>query len=151
MSNDKIIIGCDPDSKKHGIALYQDGKLKRIESWGIMDAVIFLRFHSNQEDYCLELHIEDVCANNAAFAKKGVASQKAATNINRSIGKCQQAQIELERVFEHYGIPIVRHKISKKWKSQQGKAEFERNTGWSGRSNEDTRSAAWFGFLGINA
>jgi hypothetical protein len=43
----------------------------------------------------------------------------------------------------------VRHKVSKKWKDAAGKKEFERVTGWKGRSNEDTRSAAYFGYLGV--
>ena len=35
------------------------------------------------------------------------------------------------------------------WKDKHGKIEFESVTGWTGRSNEDTRSAAYFGMLGV--
>ena len=30
------------------------------------------------------------------------------------------------------------------------KAQFERVTGWTKRSNEDTRAAAYFGYLAVN-
>jgi hypothetical protein len=65
----------------------------------------------------------------------------------QSIGMCKQSQIELERLFESKGVKVVKHKISKMWKKD--KAQFEKVTGWTGRSNEDTRSAAYFGFLGL--
>ncbi len=147
--SDKYIIGIDPDSTAHGVASYDDGELLSLKSMSLIG--IHLKLMQLRESIglsCVEVHIEDVCANNAAFKKKGIANARAATAVNRSIGKCQQAQIELERLFDYFGIKVVKHKISKKWKDQHGKAEFERLTGWTGRSNEDTRSAAYFGFLG---
>ena len=142
---DKIIIGIDPDSDKHGVAIYRDSKLIKLESLRLIDLIELLNKPCTADS--IGLHIEDVCANNAAFIKKGVKNAAASTAINRSIGKCQQAQIELERIASHYGIKIVKHKISKIWKKD--KAQFEKVTGWVGRSNEDTRSAAYFGWLGL--
>jgi len=43
---------------------------------------------------------------------------------------------------------MVRHRVSKMWKKD--KKQFELVTKWTGRSNEDTRSAAYFGWLGCN-
>ena len=63
------------------------------------------------------------------------------------IGMCKQAQIELERIAEHMEIKVVKHKISKMWKKD--KKQFERVTGWTGQSNEDTRSASWMGYQGL--
>ena len=98
----------------------------------------------------IEFHIENVCANNAVFMKpkksysgKDLAEVKARS---RTLGMVQQSQKELERFINHYGIKIVHHKISKIWKKDKG--QFEKVTGWVGRSNEDTRSAAYFGWLG---
>ena len=65
------------------------------------------------------------------------------------VGWWKPAEYVVVRVFEHYGIKVVKHKISKMWKDQPGKKQFENVTGWSGRSNEDTRSAAYFGWLGV--
>ena len=147
----KIIIGIDPDSDKHGVAIYDcKGKLLNLHSLALMDIFGYI-LDGKKQGYEFEAHIDDVCANNAAFQKKGVKNAKAATAINRSIGKCQQAQIELERLFEWLEVKVVKHKISKLWKSQESKAQFEKVTGWTGRSNEDTRSAAYFGWLGVTA
>lgn len=148
----KYVIGCDPDSDKHGIATYEDGKLVRLDSMTLMQ--LFTYITNLNECHCkfgesIEFHIEDVCAQNAAFNKGGVKNAKAGTAINRSIGKCQQAQIEAERMLEHVGIQVTKHKISKSWKNAAGKKQFEKITGWTGRSNEDTRSAAYFGYLGL--
>lgn len=144
----KIVIGIDPDSDKHGVSFFADGTLTNLKSMRLMELADWIRsapeHHNN-----ITIHIEDVCANNAAFHKKGVANSRAATNINRSIGKCQQSQVEIERAAEYLGVEVIKHKISKQWKdAKAGKAMFERITGWTGRSNEDTRSAAYFGYLG---
>lgn len=141
-----IIIGVDPDSDKSGIAVYMGSKLTRCESMSLVNIYKMMKIQAQAKPV---LHIENVCGQNAAFVKPGTKNAKAATAINRSVGKCQQVQIEIERIAEHFGIPVVRHPISKRWKSQAGKKEFERVTGWTGRSNEDSRSAAWFGYQGL--
>ncbi len=143
----KVVVGIDPDSDKHGVAIYRDGALDGLYGLRLIDIIELI---DSELIDSLEFHIEDVCANNAAFSKSGIKNAKAATNVNRSIGKCQQAQIELERILEHYGVKVVKHKISKQWKDQGGKVIFEKVTGWTGRSNEDTRSAAYMGFQGLN-
>lgn len=142
----KMIVGIDPDSDGHGVAIYINGKLDSLQKMYLLDIINLVS--GNQGRFEFEFHIEDVCAQNAAFAKKGVKNAKAATAINRSVGKCQQAQIELERVLEHYGAAVVKHRISKMWKDANGKKQFQLATNWTGRSNEDTRSAAYFGWLG---
>jgi hypothetical protein len=139
----KVIIGIDPDSKAHGVAIYIDGRLSRLECltlYWLVDALDF--YHGND----IEIHIEDVCANNAVFRIGN--NQKVAGAMGRSIGKVQQSQIELERFIHHKMIKVVKHKISKMWKKD--KKQFEKVTDWSGQSNEDTRSAAYFGWLGCN-
>ena len=51
--------------------------------------------------------------------------------------------------LDSLGVPYKLHKPQKgNW--AKDKARFEKVTGWKGRSNEDTRSAAYFGFLEIN-
>jgi len=144
----KIIIGIDPDSKAHGVAVYVDGKLSRLECltlYWFMDA---LDFYSDV-DNDIEIHIEDVCAMNAVFRQRQGSNQAINMKMANNIGKCQQSQIELERLIHHRAIKIVKHKISKMWKKD--KRQFELVTDWSGQSNEDTRSAAYFGWLGTKS
>jgi hypothetical protein len=146
----KYIIGVDPDSDKHGIAIYQDGELVRLSSMQLLGLKGFIdSLVKTSKIDSLEIHMEDTCANNAAFKKRGVKNSKSGTAVNRGVGRCQQAQIELERLFDYCEITVVKHKISKQWKDAvYGKMMFEQATGWKGRSNEDTRSASWFGYLG---
>ena len=146
----KIIIGIDPDSIKHGIAVYEDGKLISLDCLSLMGLMGFLS--SLHENYGLltdvvEIHIEDVCAMNAVFRQKQTKNNNVNMKMANSIGKCQQSQIELERMIVRFQLVAIKHKISKQWKKD--KSQFEKVTGWSGRSNEDTRSAAWFGYLGL--
>lgn len=150
----KIIIGIDPDSKAHGVAVYYNNKLHKLTLMSLMDIYSYIDLElvslciSNK--VTAEVHIEDVCASNAVFMKpkksysgKDLAEVKARS---RTLGMCQQSQIELERLFEFFEIKVVKHKVSKLWKKD--KTQFERVTGWVGQSNEDTRSAAYFGWLG---
>lgn len=145
----KIIIGIDPDSKAHGVAVYVDGELQILRSCTLEQVLFLIHVNPNSMiEQDIEFHIEDVNAVSAAF---GARDRK--TNINvklkmaQHIGMCKQSQIELERFLAHYGVKVVKHKISKIWKKDE--AQFERVTGWKGRSNEDTRSAAYFGWLGL--
>ena len=144
-----IVIGIDPDSKAHGVAVYANGELTDLKSMPLMEIhdMITFGFDSGMKE-CLEVHIEDVCAVSAAFNAR---DRKTNTNVKlkmaQHIGMCKQSQIELERFFEYYNVKVVKHKISKVWKKD--KVQFEKVTGWTGRSNEDTRSAAYFGWLGL--
>ena len=145
-----IIIGVDPDSKAHGVAIYENGTLINLENLTLMEFNNMLDFWYQEAGRTnIEVHIEDVCGNNAVFmkhvnSKKSIAEAKAR---GRTLGMCQQSQIELERLIEYWDIKIVKHKISKMWKKD--KKQFEMVTGWVGRSNEDNRSAAYFAFLGV--
>ena len=141
--NNKIVIGIDPDSEKHGVSVYLDGKLTGLNCLSLVEIVKMIPLWGAECDV-LEFHIEDVCASNAVFRIGD--NQKIAGAMGRSIGKVQQSQVELERFLASYLIFPVKHKISKMWKKD--KAQFEKITGWAGRSNEDTRSAAYFGWLG---
>ena len=143
----KLIIGCDPDSDKSGFALYEDGRRVNLKS---MSDIEFYEFCFTHHQYKIELHIENVNGNRCSSFNwrpqdtKGVKAKK-----SEGVGKCKQAQVSVERIAEHFGIEIVRHPVSSKWKSQKEKAEFQQITGWTERSNEDTRSAAWFGYQAV--
>lgn len=146
-----IIIGIDPDSSKHGVALYVGEKLKALHNWQALD--LFSYFRENLDGVRhFEIHIENVCGVNATFSKEFVKNAKAQTTISRSLGMCQQAQVEVERVAVYFGVKVVKHPISKNWKdATTGKRILKNHFGWDKSSNEDTRSAAYFGYLGVKA
>jgi len=142
-----IVIGIDPDSSKHGVAIYEYGELVRLESMDLIDVLDMAHGFSMKGDDPV-FHIENVDANKAYWHNK--SGSKAAFGRSASdMGKCRQAQIELVRALERRCFKCVMHGISKRWKDAKiGKAEFQLITGWTGKSNEDTRSAAYFGAVG---
>lgn len=143
----KVIIGIDPDSKAHGLAVYIDGKLDSLLSLSLIGFMSMMEVMDYPADD-IECWIEDVSGSSAIFAGRfaGGDSQAVRSKKAQHVGMCKQAQIELERVIEHLGFKLVRVKVSKQWKKD--KSAFELATGWKGKSNEDTRSAAYFGWLG---
>lgn len=142
----KYVIGIDPDSKAHGVAIYKDKELTELKCMPLTEFVMTLESLLTMST-SIEVHIENVCGNNAVFAeRRGRANFNTIAKMSNGVGKCQQAQIELERWCEHYSVKVVRHKVSKAWKKE--KQTFALMTKWGKQSNEDTRSAAYFGFLG---
>lgn len=144
----KMTIGIDPDSKKHGVAVYIDGVLTSLYMKNLLELMVYLKQAKTTFD--IVINIEDVCGLNAVFRQRQKGNGAVNMKMANSVGKCQQSQIELERLFEHLELKVVKYKISKSWKDQNGKKIFEKVTGWEGKSNEDTRSAAYFGYLGLN-
>ncbi|MGB1303987.1 hypothetical protein [Pseudoalteromonas marina] len=141
-----IVVGCDPDSKKHGIATYVDGELSDLamcNNQQIIDWSLGMKNFNN-----LLFSIEDVCANNFVYTRNNKGNKSVTSKIAMSIGRCQQAQKELMMWLDHYNIKYVLHKPQKgNW--AKNKKEFEKITGWKKRSNEDTRSAAYMGYLAL--
>ncbi len=143
----QTVIGIDPDSGKHGVAFYLDGELLWLDTWSLTDVVQWLEVHRSEGALW---SIENVASNNSVHVNKAHKSKNAHAEIARRIGMCQQAQIELVRVLEAYGAPYVLQRPSKAWKDTGAqKKQFEKVTGWSSRSNADTRSAAYFGWLAL--
>ena len=145
----KTVIGIDPDTTKHGVAIYEDEKLVKLEMLPLTGLIEII-----QEQYISKWVIEEVTKNNAVYNRNiqrgGSPDANARMNmkIARNVGMCQQSMIELERVLQYYRqnymlVPPARDNWAK------NKPRFENMTGWRGRSNVDTRSAAYFGFLGL--
>jgi len=142
----KIIIGCDPDSDKSGFAFYVNGNLERLICLSLINFNIEIESLVKHR-HLVELHIEDVKSKKAVWHnRKG--SQAAYGMTCQRVGQCKQVQTEIERIAEYHSVKIIKHNPSSKWKDAAGKSQFEKATGWTGRSNEDSRSAAYFGYLG---
>lgn len=136
------IIGIDPDSEAHGVAVYEDGKLVwlgNVSLMGIINDPFFMDGHFS---------IEDVCHSSAVFKERVFRSSAAASRrMSNNVGKCQQSQVELIKALEWHQISYELHKPASTWK--KNKALFEKVTGWTKRSNADNRSAAYFGWLAV--
>lgn len=142
-----IVIGCDPDSDKHGLAVYMGGDLASLFNMQLHAIVEKYLRPCGKYDDALWV-IEDVSANSFIYGRNTHSSKKVQSKIAMGVGKCQQAQVELVRMLEHHGIKYELHKPQRgNW--AKNKAQFEKVTGWTGRSNEDTRSAAFMGWLAL--
>ncbi len=145
----KLIIGVDPDSDKSGFAFYCDGELVRLECLDIPSIFIELESLTNQSLEC-ELHIEDLNSiSSNAFNIRSNDPLPVKLKKTEGVAKCKQAQLTIESIADHFGIEVVKHRVSSKWKSTKEKKEFQEYTGWTKNSNEDTRSAAYFGYIGV--
>lgn len=140
-----MVVGLDPDSKKHGVAVFIDGQLaelfnldlpglrKWIEAWTLMD-------------HKMIFSIEDVQAQSFIYGRNVQQSKAAQSKVAMGVGRCQQAQIEVMRELDARGIEYRLHRpMAGNWADKP--RLFEMSTGWKGRSNPETRSAAFFGML----
>lgn len=140
----KIVIGIDPDSERHGVAIYADGKLESLQMLNTVEVVRDVLQVWKEPLFS----IENVMANQFVYARNVKSSKAAQSKVAMHIGRCQQAQVELIRALDSYGIKYVLHKPqSGNWSDKR--ELFERITGWAKQSNPDTRAAAYFGFLAL--
>lgn len=143
MKGQNITIGVDPDSDGHSIAIYIDGNLAELTKWDLME------FIAHAPDSRILWAIENVMANQFVYKRNEKKTKAAQSKVAMHIGRCQQAQVELEKVLKYHGARYVLIKPLKgNWADTKLKDQFEKITGWTGRSNADTRSAAFFGYLG---
>lgn len=144
----KIIVGCDPDSSKSGWSVFKNGELISVTCKSLVE--IFEYFNGCKNHELIELHIENLNGiSSNAFSIKGRDPLPVKLKKAEHVGKCKQVQIEIERIAESFGVKVVRHRVSKMWKgSKVGKAALK-DLGWDGQSNEDSRSACYFAYLGL--
>lgn len=140
-----IVIGIDPDAKASGVAVFYNGELLKLANCTTVEIVSELKNKASD----VLVSIEDVMANQFVYTRNQKASKAAQSKVAMHIGRCQQVQIEIMQWLDALGVRYVLHKPQRgNW--AKDKTTFERVTGWSGKSNEDTRSAAYFGFLEAN-
>lgn len=141
----QMIVGVDPDSQKSGVAIYLDGKLESLRLMSTVEIVTEIL----QASPDVMFSIENVLANNMLYARNRHGSTSVQNKIALSVGRCQNAQFELMQWLDHYKTPYVLHAPQKgNW--ADNKPLFEKVTGWKGQSNADTRSASYFGYLGLS-
>jgi hypothetical protein len=138
------VVGIDPDADRHGFALYQDGNLLECTTKTTVEIVLF----ASQFGGSVLFSIENVMANSFVYSRNKKSTKQAECKVSLSIGRNQQAQAELQKWLDYYSIPYVLHKPqSGNWKTDN--EACERITGWTNRSNDDSRSAAFFGYKAL--
>ena len=137
-----LIVGIDPDAANHGVAVYEDGKLIELSR---LQLIPIIEKFANAD---VLFSIENVLANKFVYGRNQHKNASVQSNIAMKIGRVQQAQEELIRFLDHFNKLYVLHRPQRgNWaKDREG---FELATGWTGSSNEDTRAAAYFGYLAL--
>ena len=143
MNKFNTVVGIDPDTERHGVATYLDGKLHSLMKLNTIELIEKFRFYNDAV-----FSIENTLVNKFIYNRNKTRNAKVDQKIMLNVGRCQQAQIELMRQLEYYGMPYVLNAPQKgNWANNED--QFKKVTGWSKRSNKDTRSAAYFGYLAI--
>ena len=142
-----IVIGVDPDSDKHGVAIYEEGILQRLDVLETFD--LYLLAEKSVADLPTRLVVEDAASQNFIYSRNTHKNPKVQADIHRRTGRCQQAQVELVRMLQRLPIDLMLIKPLKgNWATNE--KQFRQVTGWNGRSSGDKRSAAFFGWMGCN-
>lgn len=147
----KLIIGIDPDSHKLGVAKCRSGALCELLNMNVIELYIHLTTFEKEALSAGEvaIHMENPKgSSSSAFNHKKGLTQAAKFKISEKVGMVKQAQSSVEQMAEILNIPVVHHRNSSAWKKGAQADLFKRITGWVGRSNEETRSAAYFAWLG---
>ena len=145
----KFVVGCDPDSSRHGVAIFENEKLIELHSLNTPKLTMLLKNLKQFGEIIVSIEDNDSVSAVYEGRFKNTDSQAVKAKKSQHVGMVKQAQREVERWCEELGIAVVKQKPSSAWKDTNDK-QFKLVTGWKGRSNEDTRSASYMGFLGLN-
>jgi len=158
------VFAIDPDTKKSGGAMYEDGKLTGLLNFTLSEYIEMLPLLAQEEAV---IAIEDANLIDAIYADKvnrkprNLTPQqwervklKKAQNVGMIKRQCS-VMIELAKA---YGVEVKPYKArrgnwagnTKTVNNKQGAALLKKHTGWSKASNNETRSAAFFGWIHLN-
>ena len=146
-----VIYGIDPDSNKLGVSVYRSGVLCELLNMNVIELYIHLTTFEKEalSTGALQFHIENPKGNSSStFNHKPSDPVRVKYKKSEGVGMVKQAQNSVEQMAEVLNIPIKLYRNSSAWKKGSQAEMFKRITGWTGRSNEETRSAAYFGYLG---
>lgn len=140
------VIGIDPDIRKPGIC-FMDDKGFDFTSWGICELIEDIPLLIKGGDI---FAIEDVNAVKTIYAKNRRGNSSVQSRIAQNVGMVKAAGTILIDYIEHHGgkVILVPPGIGKKTKKDA--KLFAELTGYTGRTNEDTRDAYWIAKYAFN-
>jgi|APSaa5957512535_1039671.scaffolds.fasta_scaffold27200_5 hypothetical protein len=144
------VIGIDPDCDKSGLAFYENGVLTGLMNLNVSDYAKMLP-EIKKDGY--EIAIEDANMIKTTYGRnRGKLGQG---TIDKNIGKVMRQCSVMIELAESAGIKVTRYTPTKaNWetrnKSKLSRAKLKATTGYGGKSNPETRSAAYFGYTHCN-
>ncbi|WP_223417761.1 hypothetical protein [Shewanella inventionis] len=163
-------VGIDPDLTKSGVAVVVNGKIIFIKSLGFSELIAYVVGLTHEHGVVTVL-LEDVDNKKPVFPKRLKQTNKgqnpllqyvgyapsqsgSAMKVNLSIaedlGKVKATARLIKEVLEDNGIRVqlvkpLRGPIKA---AKKNSSYFNKITGWTGRSNEDSRDAALIALFG---
>lgn len=133
------VLGIDPDMRKPGICSMGDWGFD-FASWSLCELMYHIRLLANEGDY---FAIEDVNQIKTLYAKNRRSNVAVQTKIAQKVGMVKAAGTILIDYIEHHGgkVILVPPGIGRQTKNDA--KLFAELTGYTGRTNEDTRDAYW--------
>ena len=149
----EYVIGVDPDCKKSGFAFYKNEKLVSLRNWSFRE---YLNAMNNEfEKHGLTTDntifvIEDGNLIRTIFKKHRDSNKNVYAEKGRNVGRVQQQATCLIDVAKELGYTVHCMKpMTGNWADPAMTPQFKQATRWTKRSNPETRSAAFFGFIGL--
>ncbi|HEO1789223.1 TPA: hypothetical protein VAM21_001945 [Acinetobacter baumannii] len=131
----QIIIGIDPDLEKSGVAVLKDGLL-RLDNMRFYDLTQYFEVNKDQ---IKKVVIEAGWLNKKSNLHGHIGqSKRAGERIAKNVGENHATGKLLVEMAESLGLTVV---LVKPTKSKKNSEEFNRITGWQGRTNQEQRDA----------
>lgn len=139
------ILAIDPGTNESGTALFIDGKLVQLENMNLPTLCL------QMADPKTHFVIENVASIKTTYANKRNGSINAQRRKAQNVGQCKGAYRQIVQFLKANGCNYTKiPPTSGNWgtaKPATGRMLLARFLHWTGKSNRDTRSAAFFGFL----
>ncbi|MDV2440712.1 hypothetical protein QR665_14715 [Acinetobacter gerneri] len=130
-----LIIGIDPDLEKSGVAVLKDGSL-RLDNMRFYDLTQYFEVNKDQ---IKKVVIEAGWMNKKSNLHGRIGqSKRAGERIAKNVGENHATGKLLVEMAESLGLAVV---LVKPTKSKKNSEEFNRITGWQGRTNQEQRDA----------
>lgn len=141
------IIGIDPDMRKCGVCVYHGGEIETLMSEDVSQILHSIPDYINGGEI---FAIENVNAIKTIYAKNRKGGQAVQSRIAQNVGMVKAAATIIQDYIEHHGgkVILVPPGIGKKTKNDA--KLFAELTGYTGRTNEDTRDAYWMAKYAYN-
>lgn len=141
------IIGIDPDMRKCGVCAFHGGEIELLVSEDVSQIL-----HSIPD--CVKggeiFALENVNAIKTIYAKNRKGGQAVQSRIAQNVGMVKASATIIQDYIEHHGgnVILVPPGIGKQTKNNA--KLFAELTGYTGRTNEDTRDAYWIAKYAYN-
>lgn len=127
-----LIIGIDPDLEKSGVAVL--GQSFELKNLTFAETVELFRSH---QDQIKKVVIEAGWQNKKSNFRSG-HSKRVSEQISRRVGLNHATGKLLVEMAESLGLAVV---LVRPTKTKKNSEEFNRITGWQGRTNQEQRDA----------